>query len=210
MITSQADDASSTDGADASADQLVQSADTDGDGKLSLDEVKTALSKASDTTDASSIQSAVAALDTDGDGDLSTAEISAGLKSAHGSHHPHGPPPSGGADGGQAPSASDLASSIISSADTDGDGKLSLDELTNALGSSDASSSTASTSDSNATGSSDLTKAFASLDGDGDGKLSASDLTSAIQSFLAAQANFGAQNYDDRHASSSTTVSVAA
>jgi hypothetical protein len=73
------------------------------------------------------------------------------------------------------PSASDLAGKILSAADTDGDGSLSLDEVTSALSKSQKGK-TASLSD-----------AFNSVDSDGDGKLSADELASGLQTMMEAR-----------------------
>jgi Ca2+-binding EF-hand superfamily protein len=70
----------------------------------------------------------------------------------------------------QAPSASDLASSLIGQADSDGDGELSQSELAKALGLGGHSTSNEA-----------MKTAVAKLDSDGDGKLSASELTAALQ-----------------------------
>ena len=71
-----------------------------------------------------------------------------------------------------APSGSDLASQIISSLDQNGDGSLSLDEISKGL--SSASSNGTST---------DYANAFAKLDTNGDGSLSADELTSALKAY---------------------------
>jgi len=73
------------------------------------------------------------------------------------------------------PSASDLADKIVSQADTDGDGSLSLDEVTSALSKGQNGKTTS------------LSDAFNSLDSDGDGKLSADELASGLQSMMAAR-----------------------
>jgi Ca2+-binding EF-hand superfamily protein len=67
----------------------------------------------------------------------------------------------------QPQSPSDLASNLISSLDADGDGKLSLDEIQQALNKAGVGG--------------DITQAFQSLDSDGDGKLSESELTNGHQ-----------------------------
>ena len=62
--------------------------------------------------------------------------------------------------------SSDLASKLIGSLDTDGDGSLSQDEVANAVGAS----------------STDISSKFAKLDSNGDGKLSQGELSSALDS----------------------------
>jgi Ca2+-binding EF-hand superfamily protein len=66
------------------------------------------------------------------------------------------------------PTSADIAGKVISAADSDGDGSLSLDEVEKALG-QDTSS-----------GADGLSQAFAALDANGDGKLSQDELASAI------------------------------
>ena len=208
------------------AGQMLEGADTDGSGSLSLDEVQKALTSAGDTTDAATVKSAFQALDTNGDGSLSADELTTGLEqeqaaqqtqaggtghARHGHHH-HG----GGDRGAEPASASDLASSIISATDTNGDGSISLDELTTALTNAQGAGATGTTSSTSAastatSSTSDLQQAFSALDKDGDGKLSAADLTSALQAFLSAQGNVSAQGLAANFsAQASTAVSVTA
>lgn len=110
---------------------------------------------------------------------------------------PPGPPPGGGASGQfssdtlssllsvqqEDPTSSDIASKLISDADTDGDGALSLDEIKKAL-TGDESAQTSSTPTASSTDDS-LSKALSKLDTNGDGKLSSSELASALDSFKA-------------------------
>ena len=81
-----------------------------------------------------------------------------------------GPPPG-------PPSAADVASNIMSSLDTDGDGSISLSEA-------------------EANGNADAANAFSALDTNGDGKIDSDELTSAVQSAhdeLASAQSDGAQ-----------------
>lgn len=105
------------------AEELMSKADTDGDGSLSLSELD-------DNSDL------MTAGDTDGDGQLSESE----LVSLMNKMAPQGPPPGmTGADGssdssdGTQPSEDEMvakmASDMISSKDSDGDGSLSASEL---------------------------------------------------------------------------------
>jgi len=89
-----------------------------------------------------------------------------------------------GAGGASGASSTDLASQLLGTADTNGDGELSMSEIESALG----VSSTASTDVTNA-----LTSAFNSLDSNGDGSLSASELSSGIDAFRAAHHRGGAE-----------------
>ncbi len=138
------------------ASKLIEDADSDGDGALSLEEIQTSLgAEASEE-----LTAAVSELDTDGDGVLSADELSAGLEANRPERR--GPPPP--------PSSSDIASKLLSDVDTDSDGALSLSEITSKLG-----------VDENA----DLTSAFGKLDTDGDSLLSTAELTAALDAFQA-------------------------
>ncbi|MDB5496813.1 MAG: hypothetical protein JWP28_844 [Phenylobacterium sp.] len=66
------------------------------------------------------------------------------------------------------PSSSDVAARLVSTADTNGDGSLGLDEIEKALGQDTTSGADA------------LSQAFSKLDTNGDGQLSASELSSAL------------------------------
>ncbi len=125
--------------------QLVSSLDQDGDGSLSAEEMNAAF--ASGTTSGgddakTAVSDVIKSLDTDGDGKLSAAELASGLQamaaSGPASGPPPGPPPGGG-------SPADMAASLVSGLDTDGDGKLSQDELAAAFGTQEASSADAAT-----------------------------------------------------------------
>ena len=101
------------------------------------------------------------------------------MKQAHHGHGHHHHSEDAGASGqvpsatsGSAPTSSDLASQIISKVDANGDGSLSLDEITSGLGANTSST---------ASGSSAFSGAFAKLDANGDGALSASELSAALQ-----------------------------
>ncbi len=90
------------------------------------------------------------------------------------------------------PSSSDIASRLVSQADTDGDGSLSLAEVTSAIGGDSSTSQSSSTSTSDA---------FAKLDSNGDGQLGADELKAAIDAFKQAM---------DAAWSSTATTSTAA
>lgn len=148
------------------ASSMLQQADGDGDGELSVDEIAKALG-ADTTSGTDALTQAVGKLDADGDGKLSADELTSGIdaaKQAHGAHHAHH------AHKAQNSSA-DLASDIMKAADSDGDGALSTDEITAALG-EDSSGSIASE--------------LGQLDADGDGKLSTAELTAALHAFRSA------------------------
>lgn len=71
--------------------------------------------------------------------------------------------------------ASQASSSLIKALDTNGDGQLSMDEVTNAMGNSTTNAA------SGASSTSPAAQAFAKLDTNGDGQLSADELTKAMQ-----------------------------
>ncbi len=172
MTTQQQGPPSSTD----IANKVIGAVDTDGDGQLSLAEIEKALG--ADTTSGTDAASqAFAKLDTNGDGKISADELASALdakKAAdasstggpggvhHHHHHAHHA------------SSADLAQQIFGQADANGDGALSADEISSALGQDATSASTS------------LTQAIAKLDTNGDGSLSTAELTAAIDAFRAA------------------------
>jgi Ca2+-binding EF-hand superfamily protein len=113
--------------------KLFKKLDKNGDSKVTKDELKTALSDAnsgstiSDTT----LNDLFNKLDTDGSGSISESELEAGAQQMR----PPPPPPGGpgGPGGAGGPSASDMAQSLFQTADTDGDGKITKDQLYSAL-----------------------------------------------------------------------------
>jgi hypothetical protein len=112
-------------------------------------------------------------------------------KVGKGHHHhggpPPGPPPTSASDQFSTdalsslldaqtsdPTASDVASKILSNLDTDKDGSLSLDEATKALESKSGKTQ-------------DLSSPFSKLDTNGDGKLTNQELTTALEAYQANQ-----------------------
>jgi Ca2+-binding EF-hand superfamily protein len=102
-------------------------------------------------------------------------------------------------------SASSIASQIMSVADTNGDGSLSLSEVENALGMSTASG-TDSTSGANSASGTDsssgadaLAQAFAQIDTNGDGEISQQELTNALAAQNGSQGAQGAQGVHGAH-----------
>ncbi|WP_372781122.1 EF-hand domain-containing protein [Phenylobacterium sp.] len=151
------------------AAKVIGTADANGDGALSLDEVEKALGQDT-TTGADALSQAFAKVDTNGDGQVDANELTSALdaqKSASGAHHAHHAHHAHQS----APSSSDLASNVLGALDTDGDGELSAGEIQTALGSKASDT---------------LTSAIGNLDTDADGKLSASELSTAIDAFRAA------------------------
>ncbi|QTC91515.1 EF-hand domain-containing protein [Brevundimonas goettingensis] len=168
--------------------KVIDAADTNGDGTVSLEELAASLS-----ADASSLTDAFNAMDTDGDGQITSTELDAGFK-AKGPPHgaPPGPPP------GQSASASDTASMLLSAADADDTGSLSLSEINTILGKDSDDTS--------------LTSAFSALDTNGDGSLASDELTSGIKAlFEKSLAAYAANaNSATDSATSTTPVSLAA
>ena len=135
--------------------QLIDGADSNGDGALTADEIKTKLGgQASSVSD---LSGDFAKLDSDGDGKLTSGELQSAMKSGH-----HGPP------GGPPPSSADMASNVMSALDGDGDGQLSTGELSSVFG-DDASDQASSL--------------VSSLDANGDGTISADELSQGLAAF---------------------------
>jgi Ca2+-binding EF-hand superfamily protein len=103
---------------------IVDAADTNGDGTVSLEEMAAALG-----AESAELSDAFSSLDTDGDGQLTTAEIDSGLKANAPARR--GPPPP--------PQASDVALDVLAAADGDKSGALSLSEVARALDVEEAS-----------------------------------------------------------------------
>lgn len=169
--------------------ELLAKLDTNSDGSVDQDELKSALSQKSDDGLLVSLSKNFADLDSDDSGSLSSEEMAAMA--------PPPPPPHD-----QAPDT-ELADALISALDTDGDGAISSDELSNGLtsaGSSADSSEIFSALDKNEDGvvskdelAASLTPPppppqqvssealFSQLDTDSDGSVSATELNSAFQ-----------------------------
>jgi Ca2+-binding EF-hand superfamily protein len=152
---------------DELAQRLIDSLDTDDDGKLSAEEIDAAFKAAGLSSDDGS---GFASVDADGDGAITATELGSAIETAMQAHGPrggpHGPPP-----GGPQPSGEETATSLVSAFDTDQDGGLSLAEITSALGIEDDDDGAAS--------------AFTSLDADGDGVLSSAEIASAVEARMA-------------------------
>ncbi len=125
--------------------------------------------------------------DADGDGQLSQSELSSIGQNVQGGGQPKGPPPmrGGGGPGGNfagdtlsallsSQSVDDVAKSVMSAGDADGDGLMSASELTSALSANAPSDAPADASDKMAA---DILSA---LDTDGDGGLSTDEISTAI------------------------------
>jgi len=169
--------------------QLFAKLDSNGDGAVDQDELKSALSQKSDDGLLVNLSKQFGDLDSDASGSLSIEEMTALAPP---------PPPQD-----QAPNT-DLADALISALDADGDGAISSDELSNGLtsaGSSADSNQIFSALDKNKDGTvsqDELTASltppppppqqassdelFSQLDADGDGSISETELSSALQS----------------------------
>jgi Ca2+-binding EF-hand superfamily protein len=172
--------------------ELLAKLDTNTDGSVNQDELKSALSQKSDDGLLVSLSKNFSSLDSDNSGSLSSEEMAAMAPP---------PPPDKSTDQAQ---NTELADAVISALDANGDGAISSDELSNGLtsaGSSADSSQMFSALDKNQDGTvskdelaASLTtqppqppqqpssdELFSSLDADSDGNVSASELTSALQ-----------------------------
>ena len=169
--------------------ELLAKLDTNTDGSVGQDELKSALSQKSDDGLLVSLSKNFSNLDSDNSGSLSSEEMAA-----------MAPPPPPDKSTDQAPNT-ELADAVISALDADGNGTISSDELSNSLtsaGSSADSSQVFSALDKNQDGTvskdelaASLTpqppqqassdELFSSLDADSDGSVSGSELTSALQ-----------------------------
>lgn len=169
--------------------ELLAKLDTNTDGSVGQDELKSALSQKSDDGLLVSLSKNFSNLDSDNSGSLSSEEMAA-----------MAPPPPPDKSTDQAPNT-ELADAVISALDADGNGSIGSDELSNGLtsaGSSADSSQIFSALDKNQDGTvskdelaASLTpqppqqassdELFSSLDADSDGSVSGSELTSALQ-----------------------------
>ena len=169
--------------------ELLAKLDTNTDGSVGQDELKSALSQKSDDGLLVSLSKNFSNLDSDNSGSLSSEEMAAMAPP---------PPPDKSTDQAQ---NTELADAVVSALDADGDGAISSDELSNGLtsaGSSADSSQVFSALDKNQDGTvskdelaASLTpqppqqassdELFSSLDADSDGSVSGSELTSALQ-----------------------------
>lgn len=163
-------------------EQLLASLDTDGDGKVSSDELKTALSNSDSNSPQSgvlvSLSQSFSDLDSDGDEGLSLDELSAMAPP---------PPPPGAPD-------TSAVDELLSALDSDGDGSVSTDELSSALGSTGSSE--------------DSSTVFSALDTNEDGSVSADELAAAMSP--PAPPAFQQQAADSTSDSSDSTRQIAA
>ena len=108
--------------------ELLAKLDTNTDGSVNQDELKSALSQKSDDGLLVSLSKNFSNLDSDNSGSLSSEEMAAMAPP---------PPPDKSTDQAQ---NTELADAVISALDANGDGAISSDELSNGLTSASASS----------------------------------------------------------------------
>jgi len=145
--------------------KLFKKLDKNGDGSVTKDELKTALSDANSgsAVSDSTVDDLFTQLDADGSGDVSELELEAAGQQMR-------PPPGGpggpGCAGG--PSASNMAQGLFQTADTDGDGKITKDQLFSAL------SQNGPTPD-------NMDQIWSETDSDGDGYATLTELQTAME-----------------------------
>ncbi|WP_433739234.1 XopAW family type III secretion system calcium-binding effector [Pseudomonas putida] len=132
--------------------ELLAKLDTNSDGAVDQDELKSALSQKNDDGLLVSLSKNFTDLDSDGSGSLSSDEMAAMA--------PPPPPPQD-----QAPNT-ELADTLISALDADGDGAISNDELSSGLTSAGSSANS--------------TEIFSALDKNQDGLVSQDELAASL------------------------------
>jgi Ca2+-binding EF-hand superfamily protein len=152
--------------------------DTNGDGKHDKNELTRMV--ASGPQGGPSVEDILGKFDTDEDGAVSQSEFAAGDKA---NQRAHGGPPPMMAGMGNVPSA-DFVKQLLSDADTNSDGKISKDELTQVMANAPQGGSSAD----------DIMSA---LDTNGDGFISESELLAASQADQQAQNLHGGSSMDD-------------
>ncbi len=130
--------------------QLLAKLDTNGDGSISQDELKTAQSKDGDNKLLADLSQNFTSLDSDSSGGISLDELAALKRPEHGDRAPD----------------TQLADALLKALDSNGDGTLSNDELATGL--------------SNAGSNADSTSLFSALDKDSSGSLSVDELAAAF------------------------------
>ena len=204
MMQAQNGAATSTAGSTSQAsnpiNQAFASLDTNGDGTISQSEMENAIENAGGTAaEADQVYTALGGTSSAGisqsafqsaaQSGMSSLNQMAGLQGAdHHHHHHHG--------GGT--SASQDADQIFAAMDTNGDGSISPDELSTALGSTTAGSGTATSSNANSL--------FASIDTNGDGSISQSELSNYLNTLQTQMQNDQSTLSSFRHLANRPTI----
>jgi Ca2+-binding EF-hand superfamily protein len=175
----------------SSAADYFSRIDTNADGKLTADELKTDfgshIKKASTATEEETAAAANAPAtpdfakmvtdgDTDGDGALSEVEFTTAMQAKHAAGSMSPPPPPQSAEEEDSQTVEDAVSSL----DTDGDSKLSADELLAAYKAKGTSSASGDSTGSSTSSDPDFASLISALDTDGDGKLNTDEITSLL------------------------------
>ena len=164
-------------------DKVFKSADLNGDGSISKDELSKLLGNSSQSN--TTADALMNALDTNKDGSISKSESDAAIDKVGQQRHVHGPPPPP-ADSSSSSSDKTSSNQIFDALDTNKDGTISASELLAALSSKDSSSSdnsssdTSSSSSSSSADSSAVKKIFDAMDTNQDGSISKSELEAAL------------------------------
>jgi Ca2+-binding EF-hand superfamily protein len=158
--------------------RMFSKIDANGDGKIGKDELTQMVAKG--PQGGPSADDIMSKLDTDGDSSISQSEFAAGDKANRQAHQ--GPPPM--MAGMSNMSSADFVKQLFSDADTNSDGKISKDELSQVM---------ANSSD----GGSNVDNIMNSLDTNGDGTISQSELLAAAQTDQQAQASQSGSSADD-------------
>ena len=166
-------------------DKVFKSADLNGDGSISKDELSKLLSNSSQSN--TTADALMNALDTNKDGSISKSESDAAIDKVGQQRHVHGPPPPPPpADSSSSSSGKTSTNQIFDALDTNKDGTISASELLAAFSSKDSSSSdnsssdTSSSSSSSSVDSSAVKKIFDAMDTNQDGSVSKSELEAAL------------------------------
>ena len=181
MQSRKTDDNSSSD----MKEQVFSTADQNGDGGISKDELSQLLENSSqNSTDVTAVFDA---LDTNKDGSISKSESDAAVDKAGQQMQAQGPPPPRPpADSSSSSSDSTSTTQIFDAMDTNEDGTVSASELFAALANKDSSSSDSSSSDNSSSSSSasgdnsTVKKIFDAMDTNEDGSVSKAELEEAL------------------------------
>jgi Ca2+-binding EF-hand superfamily protein len=158
--------------------RMFNNADANGDGKISKDEMAKVV--ANKPQGGPSVDDIMSKLDTDGDGSISQSEFAAGDKAK--GQMQGGPPPMMAGMGNM--SSADFVKQLLSDADTNSDGTISKDELTQVMANAPQ-------------GGASVDGIMSALDTNGDGVISESELLAASQADQQTQGLQGGSSVDD-------------